>query len=333
MKIKIKRNNAEGIHQALNQTLKTEFSKDDFEYFSYFTEPAGVLSLKSFEFDKGFNFNILKGDINSLIKFEFEEDHNNYLRFFFVKKGELIHTVSASIRYRLTDNYSCMVAAKDQQDQIFTFPAQKDVEILFLQIETKSFSIDFKSDIFSLPQDIGDVLMNKKMDSHIIYHSLYTLNIADTIEKIIKTKKEGIVKRFFLESKALELLWLQTEQFKQEKNEGYNPKVLRKHDIIIIKKAKDYIHENLDKKLTLSLISRSIGTNSTKLKTGFKLLYGKTFTQIMRTERLNKAKALLDKGELSVKEIAYSSGYKSTSMFSTRFKERFGTTPSKYKNS
>lgn len=333
MKIKIEKNNALGLHTALNQNLHTIDSKRGFELKTQITNGIGDLNLISYEFDKGFNFNILKGDISSLLELDFEEDKNNYLRFFFVRKGELIHNVSPNIRYRLTDNFSCMVAAKGGANQLFTFPVQNDIELLFLQVETQSFSIDLKSDFFSLPKQIGNVLMNKKMDDHFIYHSLYTLDISETISEIVNTEKEGMVKRFFLESKALELLWLQSEQFDKETSEGYSKKVLRKQDVPVIKKAKEYIHNNLEKKLTLSLISREIGTNETKLKTGFRKLYGKTFTDIIRLERLNKAKALIDDGDLSIKEIANFCGYKSTSMFSTRFKQRFGTTPGKYKNS
>lgn len=61
------------------------------------------------------------------------------------------------------------------------------------------------------------------------------------------------------------------------------------HDALLIKKAKEFLHDNLDKKLTLKFVSRAIGTNEIKLKIGFKKMYGKTFTEILRTERLNKA--------------------------------------------
>lgn len=333
MIVKIKNNNAEGMHKALSQALHGEYSENGFEYQSDLSKKTGNLSLKSFAFNDGFNFNILSGDIFSLMQLEFIEDDDNYLRYFFIKKGELIHTVSPTIRYRLTDNYSCMVAAKGKNNQLFTFPVQNNAVILFLQMETSRFSIDLNYDFYSLPKEIGNAIMNKEMGSHFIYHGNYTLSISDTINEILTTQKEGIIKRFFIESKALELLWQQTETYKQELHTGYNPKVLRKSDILIIKKAKDYIHNNLDKKLTLTSVSRAIGTNETKLKTGFKKLYGKTFSEILRADRLNKAIVLLEEGRMSIKEIANSCGYKSVSMFCTRFKERFGDTPGKFLNS
>lgn len=330
MKIIIDNKTAEGIHNSLKASLKTTLEKEGFEYKSYFDKSVGQFTLRSYEFDKGFNFNILTGDIASFFELEFKEDQNNYLRFLFVKSGELVHKVSPTIRYRITDNYSCMVAAKGRQKQYFALPIQKDLEILFLQVETKSFSIDLKSDFFQLPSEIENVLKNEKMDSHFIYHSNYTLTISDTINEILNTQKQGVIKRFFIESKALELLWLQAEQYNLETKQGYNPKELRKYDIEILRKAKDYIHENLNQKLTLAIVAQSAGTNETKLKTGFKKLYGKTFTEIVQTERMNKAKALLEEGQLSVKEVAVFCGYQSASMFSAQFKKRFGQTPNKY---
>ena len=330
MIVKITNNNVEGIHHALHLRLKTKFSKNGYELQSDFPKKTGSLSLKSYDFDSGFNLNILRGSIASFLQLEFTEEDHNYLRYFFIKSGEFIHTVSPSIRYRLTDLFSCMVASKGEETQLFTFPAQKYVEILFIQMETKRFSMDLKSDFFSLPEEIGNIIMDKKMGGHFIYHNNYTMSISDTIKEILETKKEDIIKRFFIESKALELLWQQTELYKQEVNLGYNRNVLRKTDATLIKKAKDYIHNNLDHKLTLLSVSRAVGTNETKLKIGFKKLYGKTFSEILRTERLNKAKALLVEGQMSVKEIAHACGYQSMSMFSTRFKERYGVTPSTY---
>lgn len=333
MKIIIDNKTAEGIHHSLKKSIHTKLEKDGFEYKSYFDKSVGQFTLRSYEFNKGFNFNILQGNIATLFELEFNEDENNYLRFFFVKSGELIHKMSPTIRYRLAKNYSCMVAAKGSQKQYFALPIQKDLEILFLQIETKSFFIDLKSDFFKLSNEIGNVFKNEKMDSHFIYHSNYTLTISDTINEILHTQKQGIVKRFFLESKALELLWLQAEQYNIETKQGYNSKELRKHDIMMLRKAKDFIHENHHQKLTLAKVSQAVGTNTTKLKTGLKKLYGKTFSEILLSERMNKAKALLEEGQLSVKEVAFSSGYLSASMFSVQFKKRFGLSPKAYLHS
>lgn len=330
MRLRVENNSVEGVHRFLAKSLKSGLKKNGFEFKSMINNELGAFTINSYEFDKGFTYHMIHGDISKVLELEFNENNNNFLRFFFVKKGELIHKISPAIRYRLAENYSCMVATKNTEQQLFTFPVQNDIEIYFLQINTQNFSIDLKSDFFQLPQEIGSVFKNEKMDSHFVYQSLYTLEISETINELSDPDKEGIVKRFFIESKALELLWLQTEQYKKETSKGYNFKILKKHDIAIIKKAKSFIHENLNEPLTLKVVAHAVGTNETKLKIGFKTLIGKNFSEILRHERMNKAKALLEVGELNIKEISHSCGYKSHSMFTKRFKERFGVNPMHY---
>jgi AraC-like DNA-binding protein len=72
------------------------------------------------------------------------------------------------------------------------------------------------------------------------------------------------------------------------------------------------------------------GTNATKLKKGFKILYNTTINQYLRNERLNRAKILLAEENLSIKEISEEVGYSNKSIFSKRFKEKFGVLPSTF---
>ena len=103
--------------------------------------------------------------------------------------------------------------------------------------------------------------------------------------------------------------------------------LLRKADVRYIKMGREYIRKNFHQPITLSELARNTGTNETKLKVGFKKLYGKTFTEIVRDERLLKARHLIEEGNASIKEISLMCGYESTSMFSKRFKERYGLSP------
>ena len=53
---------------------------------------------------------------------------------------------------------------------------------------------------------------------------------------------------------------------------------------------------------------------------------------LIRIERLGLATTLLKDSKLSVKEVAYESGFNSPSNFIKVFKEQFNTTPSDYMN-
>jgi len=318
------------FHSYMKQRFNTKYQAIGYEHYSTFPRKTGRLYVKSYDFGNGLNFNIIKGDILKLIQLQFTEGSNNVLRYIYVKEGELILRLTKSIRYKLSQHYSSIVAAKGNDNQVLTFPIQKNIELFFIEVDTKRFAMDIQTEFLKLPKEISDVFMNKQMEEHFIYQSSYLLSVAETLNEIMNTQTEGIVKRFYLESKVLELLWLQTEQYKHELLNGYDEQVLRTSDIKIIIQAKNYIHENVEKELTLSMIARNIGTNETKIKTGFRKMYGKTFTEILINERLNNSKVLVEDGKLSIKEIANSCGYKSVSMFRIRFKERFGISPTQY---
>lgn len=330
MKIKINANSSTELHKILQEQFKTKSLSNGFEKTSNFPKKSGNIVLKSYNFGNNIDFHILKGDILALMEIEYART-SNCVRYLFMKQGELILNLSNKSRTRLSSHFSAIIALSKTQNQTFTFPIQNNLELFFIEINSAHFSTNTKADTEGLPKELMEVFSSNMGENHFLYQSYYTLNITDSYNDIVSYDADGILKRFFLESKVFELLWLQTEQYKNELLYGYDVNALRKIDVELLKKAKLFIHQNCEKKLTLNLLSRTIGTNATKLKMGFKKLYGKTFTEILLNERLHKAKLLIEENKLSVKEVANSCGYKSTSMFSIQFKNRFGILPSQYK--
>ena len=198
---------------------------------------------------------------------------------------------------------------------------------MIVQIDFKRFAADLKNELNSLPPRLKHMLNNESDEENILYHNNLPYGIQDTFHAISTDENQGLTRRFFQESKALELLCLQTRELQMEYTGGYNSDILRKADIKYIKKGREYIRNNFHMSITLTDLARTIGTNETKLKVGFKKVYGKTFTEIVRDERLLKARHLIEEGNANIKEISVRCGYQSTSMFSKRFKERFGLSP------
>ncbi|GGG88660.1 hypothetical protein GCM10010918_54090 [Paenibacillus radicis (ex Gao et al. 2016)] len=80
---------------------------------------------------------------------------------------------------------------------------------------------------------------------------------------------------------------------------------------------------------TLIELSRMIGLNDCKLKTGFKALYGTTVFGYLREKRLEKAFQLLQQGTLNVTETSHAVGYSNSSYFSEAFRDKYGVNPGK----
>jgi AraC-like DNA-binding protein len=63
----------------------------------------------------------------------------------------------------------------------------------------------------------------------------------------------------------------------------------------------------------------------------FRATYGETPYSYLMTRRIERAKALLRRGDLTVTEVCMAVGCTSLGSFSTRFTELVGTTPSAYR--
>lgn len=104
---------------------------------------------------------------------------------------------------------------------------------------------------------------------------------------------------------------------------------LTPEDMEMIREVHDMILNNLEKNLPLLKdLALQMGTNEYKLKYGFKQLYGTTIFRFLTQERLRKSKTLIQHSDLSLKEIAHRTGFKSAAHFSRAFKDKYGKTPS-----
>ncbi|MDY0263980.1 MAG: AraC family transcriptional regulator [Sulfurospirillum cavolei] len=95
--------------------------------------------------------------------------------------------------------------------------------------------------------------------------------------------------------------------------------------------TKTIIQSEIANPPSLKVLARQCALNEFKLKQGFKELFGTTVYGFVHAKRLEKAKELLEKQEISVQEAALHVGYQSLSHFSKAFKECYGIFPSELK--
>lgn len=91
--------------------------------------------------------------------------------------------------------------------------------------------------------------------------------------------------------------------------------------------ARDIIRENLATPLPIADVARRVGLSQRRLAELFHDLFGASPFQCLTRWRLEAARDLLDQGELSVKQIAFSMGYAHVSSFYQAFVRQFGHPP------
>lgn len=82
---------------------------------------------------------------------------------------------------------------------------------------------------------------------------------------------------------------------------------------------------------TAAELAREIGISETKLKKGFKAVYGVPIYAMFKQMKLEAARAALSATDCSIGEVAFQCGYQSQSQFCDAFKRRYGLTPSQFR--
>ncbi len=145
------------------------------------------------------------------------------------------------------------------------------------------------------------------------------------IQEIIKQPYSGSMMSLYLESKVIELYLAQIYLFDTSFNQSIK---LLKNDIDRLYSARTFLADNLDKNISIATLSKLIGINQTKLKAGFKQLFGTTIFDYTIELKMNLAMNLLQEGRFSLMEISEMTGYSHPNHFSYAFKRRFGFPPS-----
>ena len=97
-----------------------------------------------------------------------------------------------------------------------------------------------------------------------------------------------------------------------------------------VRKAVDYIKNNLSQKLYTDNIAAEVGLSKYYFLREFKKVTGCTFTQYVNLIRCEYAKDLLKSGQHTIKEVAILCGFENYSYFTSVFKKVTSLLPSEY---
>ena len=103
-------------------------------------------------------------------------------------------------------------------------------------------------------------------------------------------------------------------------------------DLATLRRVKDRIDREYAQPLDVDALARGVNMSSGHLSRQFKLAYGEAPYGYLMTRRIERAMAMLRRGDLSVTEVCFAVGCSSLGTFSTRFTELVGMPPSVYRD-
>lgn len=99
----------------------------------------------------------------------------------------------------------------------------------------------------------------------------------------------------------------------------------------LLNKIVNYLEENLtNSQLSVESLSREVGMSRSSLYNKLLELTGQTPVEYIRSYRLDKAAALMEKSDMTIAEIAYQVGFSTPNYFAKSFKSKFNILPSEF---
>ncbi len=105
----------------------------------------------------------------------------------------------------------------------------------------------------------------------------------------------------------------------------------RLRDLARLRRVRDRIDREYAQPLDVEALARGAHMSAGHLSREFRQAYGESPYSYLMTRRIERAMALLRRGDLSVTEVCFAVGCASLGTFSTRFTELVGVPPSTYR--
>jgi AraC-like DNA-binding protein len=105
----------------------------------------------------------------------------------------------------------------------------------------------------------------------------------------------------------------------------------RLRDLARLRRVRDRIDREYARPLDVEALARGAHMSAGHLSREFRAAFGESPYSYLMTRRIERAMALLRRGDLNVTEVCFAVGCQSLGTFSTRFTELVGVPPSTYR--
>lgn len=102
-------------------------------------------------------------------------------------------------------------------------------------------------------------------------------------------------------------------------------------DLVRLRRVRDRMDREYALPLDIASLAQGVHMSAGHLSREFRRAYGESPYSYLMTRRIERAMALLRRGDLSVTDICFEVGCSSLGTFSTRFSELVGVPPSVYR--
>ena len=203
----------------------------------------------------------------------------------------------------------------------------QEFRVLNLYIAPETLYLFLEGDVSQVPPCIARALEKRDQTPFNIECDISPATRM-ILDQIYNCAYQGTFQNLYLESKSMELiLRLLWEVAGHRRTSAHR---LSDTDRQRIGLARDILIQEAGTPPSLKDLARKAGLNDTKLKRGFRQIFGTTVFGYLRQYRMEQATKLLSAGQMNVDETAYALGFHDTAHFIRQFRKYYGTTPGTY---
>lgn len=250
---------------------------------------------------------------------------NDLLSIFFYNNEqslEMKYNEDRSVPFSQGSNSAVQVTTNDFSSTI-RFPANTPTQYMVIGITASKLKMllsieNVNSTIKTITTENASFLFFESMDAEM---KLLLKNIASTT-------MNGALSNFYVQIKAMELLYLLFRRLSIRENK--NHRSINNADAKKLMMIRNEILQDLSSPPILKKLTQMAAMSETKLNQLFKQTFGDSIYNYFQTARMEEAAFLLKQANRSVSETGYELGFSNLSHFSRLFKKHFGMAPKKY---
>ena len=195
---------------------------------------------------------------------------------------------------------------------IYIHPAillnQLDIDFAGLNARQQSFFVD-------------------RSEQMVIQQVALTADIFSAVKALLDNRFEGGARLRYYAAKCWELLCLSSRELINAGDLNETDLRITAKDLKLLERARMILASEFEQPPTVEALARAVGTNTNKLKSAFKAIYGMTVFEYGLRERMTHALTLMNNEGASASEAARAIGYSNQASFSTAFKKFYGYSP------
>ncbi|WP_373058370.1 helix-turn-helix domain-containing protein [Zunongwangia sp. H14] len=254
------------------------------------------------------------------------------VKFIYALEGSVDHYFSNELSVHEIGKFENVIVASERNNgHVLQFKGGITSQLNSVEIQRDQFEIKTRCEIKSMEKEIRNLFTDTKAENVFYYQGRYSLKIYDIFREINRFDSEDFLNKMFIEGKVYEIVALQILQYQDDLKDEGRRSLLRKYEVMQVEKAVEMIQNQITSYHNVEEISKEVGLNANKLQQGFRELYSQTVNGFVKKTRLNMAEGLLLNTDYSLAEIVDRIGLINKSYFSKIFKEKYGISPSKFR--